>query len=153
MISSGLCLFRRFNFVGFGVTKSSHSTWTSFSGGGQIDLRFFTGGSNSVRSFRERELGPWSFTGYPIGGEAHWVTNFEYTRKLAGPLRGVVFVDAGGLSRDWEDFGFSDPEVAVGLGLRINLPIGPARLEYGHNLTQNVRDPSGIWHFAIGATF
>ena len=118
-----------------------------------IDLRFFTGGANSVRSFRERELGPWSFTGYPIGGEAYWVTNFEYTRRLAGPLRGVVFVDAGGLSQNWEDFGFTDPEVAVGLGLRINLPIGPARLEYGHNLTQDGRDPSGTWHFAIGATF
>lgn len=118
-----------------------------------IDLRFFTGGANSVRSYRERELGPWSFTGYPVGGEAYWVTNFEYTRKLVGPLRGVAFVDAGGLTENWEDFGFSDPEVAVGLGLRINLPIGPARLEYGHNLTQDGREASGSWHFAIGATF
>jgi hypothetical protein len=34
MISSGLCLFCRFIFVGFGCNKSSHSTWTTFSDGG-----------------------------------------------------------------------------------------------------------------------
>ncbi len=34
MISSGLCLFCRFIFVGFGYNKSSHSTWTTFSDGG-----------------------------------------------------------------------------------------------------------------------
>ena len=118
-----------------------------------IDQRFFLGGANSVRSFRERELGPWSTTGYPTGGEAYWVTNFEYIRAVAGPLRAVAFVDAGGLTTNWEDLGMSDPEIAVGLGLRINLPIGPARLEYGHNLTRDGRDPSGTWHFAIGATF
>lgn len=118
-----------------------------------IDLRYFLGGASSVRSFRERELGPWSTTGYATGGEAYWVTNIEYVRALAGPLRAVAFLDAGGLSRNWEDFGMTDPEVAIGLGLRLNLPIGPVRLEYGHNLTQDGRDPSGSWHFAIGATF
>jgi hypothetical protein len=34
MISSGLCLFCRFIFVGFGCNKSPHSTWTTFSVGG-----------------------------------------------------------------------------------------------------------------------
>ncbi len=38
MISSGLCLFCRFIFVGFGCNKSSHSTWTTFSDGGQEHL-------------------------------------------------------------------------------------------------------------------
>ena len=118
-----------------------------------IDLRLFTGGARSVRSFRERELGPWSTTGYPIGGQAMWVANLEYSRSLAGPLRGVAFIDAGGLSQNWEDFGLSDPEVAAGLGLRLDLPIGPVRLEYGHNLTRDGRDPSGTFHFAIGTTF
>jgi len=118
-----------------------------------IDQRFFLGGANSVRSFRERELGPWSITGYPTGGEAYWVANFEYSRSIAGPLRAVAFIDAGGLTTNWEDLGLTDPEVAIGLGLRINLPIGPARLEYGHNMTQDGRETSGTWHFAIGATF
>lgn len=118
-----------------------------------IDLRYFTGGSRSVRSYHERELGPWSISGYPTGGEAYWVANIEYIHSLAGPLQGVVFVDAGGLSSNWEDFGFNQPAVALGLGIRLNLPIGPVRLEYGHNLIQQARGPTGTWHFAIGTAF
>jgi outer membrane protein insertion porin family len=44
-------------------------------------------------------------------------------------------------------------EVAAGLGLRLDLPIGPVRLEYGHNMTQGRGEPGGTWHFAIGTTF
>jgi len=36
MISSGLSLFCRFIFLGFGCNKSSHSTWTTFSDGGHL---------------------------------------------------------------------------------------------------------------------
>lgn len=118
-----------------------------------IDLRTFTGGSRSVRSFPERELGPLATNGYPVGGEAHWVANLEYTHPIAGPLRGVAFIDAGGLTRQWEDLGLTSPEVAVGLGLRLNLPVGPVRFEYGYNLTRDAPEPDGTFHFAIGATF
>ncbi|GAA5483740.1 BamA/OMP85 family outer membrane protein [Haloferula sargassicola] len=118
-----------------------------------IDLRLFNGGARSVRSFRERELGPWSITGYPVGGQASWVANVEYSHLIAGPLRAVGFVDAGGLTRDWEALGFDSPEVAIGLGFRLDLPIGPVRFEYGHNLTRDGHDPSGTFHFAIGAAF
>jgi len=118
-----------------------------------IDIRYFNGGSRSVRSFPDRELGPRSVTGFPTGGEAYWVGNIEYVRQVAGPLRLAAFIDAGGLSADWEEFGFDEVELAAGLGIRLNLPIGPVRLEYGHNLTQDPGEPSGTWHFAIGTTF
>jgi outer membrane protein assembly factor BamA len=65
----------------------------------------------------------------------------------------VVFVDAGGLSPNWGDFGFSSPDIALGLGLRFNLPVGPVRLEYGHNMTKDEGEPSGTWQFAIGIAF
>ena len=118
-----------------------------------IDLRYFLGGPRSVRSFPERELGPRSTTGYPLGGEAYWVTNAEYIHPLFGALKGVAFVDAGGLSSQWRDFGTTSPDVAAGLGLRLDLPVGPVRLEYGHNLTKDANEPSGTWHFAIGVAF
>ena len=47
----------------------------------------------------------------------------------------------------------ASPEVAAGLGLRVDLPVGPIRLEYGRNLTREGREPSGAFHFAIGITF
>jgi len=117
-----------------------------------IDLRLFTGGARSVRSFPERRLGP-TAASYPTGGEAYWVTNAELVRALAGPLKLVGFADAGALARDYPDLGTASVEVALGLGLRLDLPVGPVRLEYGHNMTQDAGEPSGTWHFAIGITF
>jgi len=118
-----------------------------------IDLRLFTGGSDTVRSFRYNELGPRSVTNDPLGGETFWVANAEYVHVLFGPVKGVGFVDAGSMSAINEGFNFDSPELAVGLGLRIDLPVGPIRLEYGHNLTKDDNESSGIWHFAIGTAF
>ncbi|MFC7336099.1 outer membrane protein assembly factor [Haloferula chungangensis] len=118
-----------------------------------IDLRLFNGGPRSVRSYPERELGPHDRSGYPVGGEASWVANVEYIHPVAGALKGVAFLDFGGLSSDWQDFGMNEIDIALGLGIRFDLPIGPVRLEYGHNMTQDPGEPSGTWHFAIGTTF
>lgn len=117
-----------------------------------IDLRLFNGGPRSVRSFPERELGP-AVNGYATGGEAVWHVNTELMRRIAGPLRAGAFVDAGSLSRKYEDFAAADIEVAAGLGLRFDLPIGPVRLEYGYNLTRDTGEPAGTLHFAIGMAY
>ncbi|MGJ8696237.1 MAG: BamA/OMP85 family outer membrane protein [Verrucomicrobiaceae bacterium] len=117
-----------------------------------IDLRQFEGGSQSVRSFAQRDMGP-NVGGYPAGGTAWWIANAEYIRTLKGPLKGVLFFDAGTLSKDPGDLFSTDIEMALGLGLRIDLPVGPIRLEYGHSLTQDPGEHSGTFHFSIGATF
>lgn len=118
-----------------------------------IDLRLFNGGARSVRSFPERELGPKGSGDYPLGGEASWVVNAEVSRPIAGPLRGVAFVDAGTLAREFSELTSAEVEVAVGLGVRLDLPIGPVRLEYGYNLTRDANEPTGALHFAIGVAF
>lgn len=117
-----------------------------------IDLRLFNGGARSVRSFPERELGPQAH-GYPVGGEAMWNANVEVARNLTGSVAAVAFVDAGALSRTYAELTSADIEVAVGLGLRLNLPIGPVRLEYGYNLTRDLNEPVGTIHFAIGFAY
>ncbi len=117
-----------------------------------IDLRLFNGGSRSVRSFPERELGPTVDT-YATGGEAMWNANAELIRNLGGTLKAVAFFDAGSLSRNYDEITSSEIELAIGLGLRLDLPIGPVRLEYGYNLTQNPGEPIGTLHFAIGLAF
>lgn len=117
-----------------------------------IDLRLFNGGARSVRSFPERELGP-SVNGYPTGGEAMWNANFELIRHLSGMVAVVGFVDTGALARDYNDVFSADLEVATGLGLRLELPIGPVRFDYGYNLTRDRGEPTGAFHFAIGTAF
>ncbi|MEN8772235.1 MAG: BamA/TamA family outer membrane protein [Akkermansiaceae bacterium] len=109
-----------------------------------IDLRKFQGGANTIRSFPELEMGP-SFDGYALGGTKWWLANAEYMHTIAGPIRGIVFIDTAGLD--------SEVELAAGVGVRINLPVGPIRFEYGRSLSQDSGEPSGAFHFAIGTTF
>jgi outer membrane protein insertion porin family len=118
-----------------------------------IDERFFNGGSTTVRSFTERDLGPHDFDGHPIGGEFFTIMNAEYTFPLYGELLGALFVDAGNLLPSAEDPGFNDLRYAIGLGLRYQLPIGPIRLDYGVNPDPRVNEDAGAFHVSFGFAF
>ncbi|HEV7401877.1 MAG TPA: BamA/TamA family outer membrane protein [Chthoniobacteraceae bacterium] len=118
-----------------------------------IDERFFNGGPNSVRSFRERELGPREPHGNPIGGEAFTMFNAEVTFPLKDALRGAFFIDAGNLAGDHSDAGFDEMRYAVGLGLRYGLPFGPVRLDVGLNPMPKLDEKWGAVHFSIGLAF
>ncbi|BDS08586.1 hypothetical protein NT6N_36260 [Oceaniferula spumae] len=119
-----------------------------------IDLRLFSGGSDSVRSFEQRQLGPRSLSDDPLGGQAYWNASLEYIRPIKDPIKGVLFFDMGQVYSDVGDWGsFSDPSYAIGAGIRVDLPIGAVRLEYGHNLNQREGEPNGTFHFTIGTSF
>jgi outer membrane protein insertion porin family len=118
-----------------------------------IDERFFNGGSNTVRSFGERTLGPHDRHGNPIGGEFFTVFNVEYTFPIFGELQGAVFGDAGNLLPTSEHPGLDDMRYAVGLGLRYKLPIGPIRLDYGFNPDPRPDEDFGAFHFSFGFAF
>jgi len=95
--------------------------------------RFFIGGSRSVRGFRNRDIGPVDINNEPLGGDTMAYQNFELTFPIMDRVRGAVFNDIGFL--DARSFHYTDawPELnmAAGVGLRLNLPIGPLRLDYG----------------------
>lgn len=118
-----------------------------------IDLRFFSGGPRSVRSFRERDLGQHDINGYPTGGEFSTAFNVEYDIPIAGPLSIAPFFDAGNLLPDAEDASFDAMHYAGGIGLVLNSPIGPLRIDYGHNLNRGKNEPSGSWHVGFGFAF
>jgi outer membrane protein assembly factor BamA len=118
-----------------------------------IDERFFIGGSTTVRSFGERDLGPHDLRGNPIGGEFYTIFNVEYTFPIYGELLGAVFVDAGNLLPDARSLGFNDMRYGVGVGLRYNLPIGPVRLDYGINPSPKPDEDFGAFHFSFGFAF
>jgi outer membrane protein assembly complex protein YaeT len=118
-----------------------------------IDERFFNGGSTTVRSYPEYNLGPRDRNGYPLGGEGFTVFNAEYTFPIWGDLQGAAFGDAGNVVPRAADFGLSDMRYALGAGLRYNLPIGALRLDYGWNPAPHPGDAQGAFHFAIGVSF
>src|SRR6266403_4301521 len=118
-----------------------------------IDERFFNGGSTTVRSFGERDLGPHDHRGHPLGGEFYSIFNVEYTFPLYGELQGAVFVDAGNLLPDADNPGLSDMRYGIGAGLRYKLPIGPIRLDYGVNPDPHEHEDFGAFHFSFGFAF
>ena len=117
-----------------------------------IDERFFNGGSTTVRSFIERDLGPHDGDN-PIGGEFFTVFNVEYTFPIYGELQGAAFFDAGNLLPSSEDPSFDDMRYAIGLGLRYKLPIGPIRLDYGYNPDRRAGEDVGAFQFSFGFAF
>ncbi len=94
--------------------------------------RFFAGGSNTVRGYRERKVGPVDpITGDPLGGEALLVGNLEYTYPVASFLKLAAFYDVGNVWAKQSDFASGNYKAGIGLGVRIKTPIGPLMLDYG----------------------
>lgn len=116
-----------------------------------IDSRFFNGGSNTVRSFAERQLGPMSH-GHPVGGNVYTVFNIEYTVPITTALSGALFVDAGSVTNDHLP-NSGDMRYGVGLGIRYKLPIGPVRLDFGLNPDRRADESIGAVNFSFGFAF
>ncbi|MDD5262881.1 MAG: outer membrane protein assembly factor BamA [Methylacidiphilales bacterium] len=93
--------------------------------------RYFIGGSRSVRGFDFRSIGPRDSNGEPIGGNTMAYGNVELTYPIMSRVRGAVFVDGGFDNPGVFDYSVNNLNVGTGFGLRLNLPIGPLRLDIG----------------------
>ncbi len=119
-----------------------------------IQERFFAGGENSVRSYRESQLGPKDANGQPIGGESFATASLEWRHQVAGPFQTAAFVDVGHVALDARDiFDPQDIGVGVGLGFRYMLPIGPLRLDAAVNPDPDEFEEEWVIHFSIGMPF
>ena len=118
-----------------------------------IDVRHFSGGASTIRSFPEREAGPQDRRGNPIGGQFYTTFNAEASVPIWKELRLAGFVDSGNLLGDYDAISFDDMHHAAGAGLRYDLPVGPIRLDYGWNLNRGNDEPEGAFHFGIGMSF
>ena len=117
-----------------------------------IDERFFNGGSRSVRSFAEQELGPKDLSNHPIGGDTFTTFNTELDFPLIGSLIGATFVDAGSVGHTLGS-GFGSMRYGIGAGLRYKLPVGPVRIDYGFNPDPRSGEKQGAFHLSFGFAF
>ncbi len=117
--------------------------------------RFFLGGAYNLRGFDFREVGPRDpGNNEPIGGNTFWFGSVEYSIPVIERLRVATFYDIGNVVPDAYDPDFGGYSDNVGLGLRLNLPIGPLRLDYGIPITDGdgLGRSSGEFQFSVGYT-
>ncbi len=117
--------------------------------------RFFAGGAETIRGYKERRVGPRdSLTNDPIGGDSMAVFNAEYTIPVAEFLKGAIFFDAGNVWSRVQDFAQKDFKYGTGLGARIKTPFGPVKLDYGFPLNPDKKERhAGRLHFSASRSF
>jgi outer membrane protein insertion porin family len=115
--------------------------------------RLYLGGSNNLRGFPFREVGPQDENGEPLGGKSMWRTTIEWTFPIIEKARGAVFYDTGFVNSSEWAFGFNHIASDIGIGLRLDLPIGPLRLDYGYPLQRDGYHGGGRFNFNVGYQF
>ena len=109
------------------------------------NLRYFTGGDQSLRGFDYKSLTP-QIEGFKIGGQALAVGSLEYNYQFKEGWRAAVFSDFGNAYD--KDFS-NDTEYSVGLGVRWASPIGPIRIDVASGISDD-NHPIRL-HFFIGS--
>ena len=116
--------------------------------------RLFLGGANNLRGFNFRKVGPRDVEDNPIGGNSLAFVSFELTFPIISRVRGALFSDLGFVNSEAFDFNTSNTQVDIGVGLRLDLPIGPIRIDYGYPIVYDENNgPPGKFNFNIGYQF
>ena len=115
--------------------------------------RFFNGGENTVRGYREDGASPRDAEGSEIGAETYALLNLEIEQRFHSKFSTILFLDTIVNSRQGFFEEVTDPLYTLGIGLRYKTVIGPVRAEYGHNLNPRENDRAGAFHFSIGFPF
>lgn len=141
------------------------------------NIRFFSGGTNSVRGFTRQQLGPKrpsftdddQFDGFvPIGGRATFTFNAEIRQAVPFFFDGfgiAAFLDGGQVWRALDRIDERALQFGTGGGLRYQSPIGPVRFDVGYKLNPRDEDMNIFqgedfgggsrltFHFSIGQAF
>jgi outer membrane protein insertion porin family len=115
--------------------------------------RLFLGGSNNLRGFNFRDVGPKDHNGEPLGGKTLLRATVEYTFPIIEHVRGAVFYDVGSLNESSNQLGTQHIGSDFGIGVRLDLPIGPLRIDYGIPIQKDGNDNGGKFNFNVGYQF
>lgn len=130
-----------------------------------LNERFFAGGSNTLRGYDFRDVGPKAETfriedgeviidTEPVGGELRLLNTVEAKYKLNDIIRLYLFADSGAVFFRPEDFNFEDFRFSVGVGVGITVPfLGPFRIDYGYPLNPDGSQGNGQIHLQSSISF
>jgi outer membrane protein insertion porin family len=105
-----------------------------------VGSRLFAGGGRTIRGFEYRDVGPKvalkdedgelvERSHKPVGGQSLAVANLEYTVPVFSMLRLAAFYDTGNVWRDSFDFEASGLAAGWGVGVRVDIPGFPIRID------------------------
>jgi translocation and assembly module TamA len=111
-------------------------------------LRFFAGGSQSVRGYAYQSLGPRDASGNVVGGK-HLLTGcVELQRAILEDWAASVFYNAGNAFDSFTDVALFQ---AAGVGVHYFSPVGALNLSVARTI--GVEDPGYRIHFTVGFEF
>lgn len=139
------------DFIKLGVNQVLAFHMGTGIGFGDVPLGelYWCGGANTVRGYSPSDA---------LLGVRKLIFNIEYRYTFNEMFQGVIFYDYGNawgeVTNNTANGGgpdFSQFMSGRGLGLRLNTPMGPIRLDYGIGDSKSFGE--GIIHFSIGQAF
>jgi outer membrane protein insertion porin family len=115
--------------------------------------KLFLGGSNDLRGFDFHDISPKDINGESLGGKSLARFTIEYTVPIIEKARAAVFYDTGFVNAPSWDFSTNHLVSDFGIGLRLDLPIGPIRIDYAIPLEKDIYGGSGKFNFNVGYQF
>lgn len=142
--------------------KGQISYGDSYGGTSRLPLweNYFGGGSDTIRGYRARSIGPRDSEGRPLGGNAAYFGNFEL---LFPPpflpdietVRVAAFFDIGSVV-DTTLTNFFEPDelrYSAGLGASWLSPVGALTFSYAVPMKTDAQDEKEAFQFNLGQTF
>jgi len=132
--------------------------------GAPFDLKYYLGGSNTVRGYAFREISPAvnfcnddeSCRGIPVGGQTMVSASAEIRLRVWSKLWLVAFTDMGDVRAGVNEFSPRVWSYTMGPGIRFHSKIGVFRLDGGFRLNDTEYgegQPIGALHFGLGEAF
>lgn len=132
-----------------------------------IDMKFYLGGSDTVRGWGMRRLSPKVYEegcvpgeagceGVPVGGRTMVLGNAEVRVRPWDKIELVAFFDAGDVREGIRSFQPRNWNYSIGPGIRYDSPVGIFRLDVGFRLNetdQSFGERGWAIHLGLGEAF
>ena len=118
-----------------------------------FNKRFFLGGENTVRGYRQGQAAPKDSQNKVVGAESYILVNLELDQRLTEDFSVFVFLDSLFQAKRFDRYPANKALFSAGVGIAYRTLIGPIRFSYGRNLDPRKHDPIGQFHLSVGFPF